>query len=296
LTNGVTIASLETIKLRETNYELGTYQLPEHEELLILAKTYPSPSTKYRETTCVAAVNRAGELRRIFPVPFRLLEGQSQFQKWEWINANITKANGDIRPESHRIDVDTVSKTGEKIGTESSWANRLKWIEPHIMPSFEALEFRRQTTGQTLGFLRPTRLVSLDISVVKEAEWTEKDKENLRRDGLFDSEEVKKRLPLEKIGHDFYYQYECISDTGIELKRHKIIDWEAGALYRNCYRTNGSKWEQKFREKYETEFAQKDLLLMLGTMHRFPDQWLIIGVIYPPMRSIVHSVQELLDL
>jgi hypothetical protein len=30
------------------------------EELLILAKTYPSPSAQYRETTCVAAVNKTG--------------------------------------------------------------------------------------------------------------------------------------------------------------------------------------------------------------------------------------------
>lgn len=29
---------------------------PVREELLILTKTYPTPSTKYRETTCVAAV------------------------------------------------------------------------------------------------------------------------------------------------------------------------------------------------------------------------------------------------
>lgn len=48
---------------------------PVNEELLILTKTYPSPSSKYRETTCVAAINRQGEMRRLFPVPFRLLEG-----------------------------------------------------------------------------------------------------------------------------------------------------------------------------------------------------------------------------
>ena len=51
------------------------------EELLILTKTYPSPSAQYRETTCVAAVNREGKLRRLFPVPYRLLDGESQFKR-----------------------------------------------------------------------------------------------------------------------------------------------------------------------------------------------------------------------
>jgi hypothetical protein len=55
------------------------------EELLILTKTYPSPSATYRETTCVAAINNAGKLRRLFPVPYRLLEGDAQFKKWEWM-------------------------------------------------------------------------------------------------------------------------------------------------------------------------------------------------------------------
>ena len=77
------------------------------EELLILTKTYPGPSSKHRETTCVAALNRRGELRRVFPVPFRFLNGTQQFQKWEWIRANLIRAASDKRPESYKIDVDT---------------------------------------------------------------------------------------------------------------------------------------------------------------------------------------------
>lgn len=40
------------------------------EELLILTKTYPLPSAKYRETACVAALTRAGEMRRLYPRAF----------------------------------------------------------------------------------------------------------------------------------------------------------------------------------------------------------------------------------
>ena len=44
------------------------------EHILILAKTYPSPSALHVETSCVAGINAQGEMRRLYPVPFRLIE------------------------------------------------------------------------------------------------------------------------------------------------------------------------------------------------------------------------------
>jgi hypothetical protein len=55
-----------------------------------------------------------------------------------------------------------------------------------------------------------------------------------------------------------------------------------GALYWNCVQGYGARWEEKFRQKLETDFARKDLLFLMGTIHRFPDQWLIVGIVYPP--------------
>ena len=80
---------------------------PVNEELLILTKTHPSPSATYRETTCVAAINGAGEMRRLFPVPYRLLEGDPQFKEWEWIRASVSHTDKDHHFESRRIDADS---------------------------------------------------------------------------------------------------------------------------------------------------------------------------------------------
>ena len=44
------------------------------EEVLILAKTYPSPSAQYVETSCVAGITRNGAMVRLYPVPFRMIE------------------------------------------------------------------------------------------------------------------------------------------------------------------------------------------------------------------------------
>src|SRR6266480_856869 len=134
----------------------ATMPAPNTEEFLILTKTYPSPSAKYRE------------LRRLFPVPYRLLAGKVQFQKWEWVRARVSRSDKDHRPESHRIDTDSIVRTGKKISTKGGdWSERLKWIRPHTVESFSKLETRRQATGQTLGFIRPSRIVRFEITPVK---------------------------------------------------------------------------------------------------------------------------------
>ena len=267
---------------------------PVDEELLILTKTYPSPSATYRETTCVAAINNTGELRRLFPVPYRLLEGDAQFKKWEWIRARISRTDKDHRPESRRIDTDSIERPGNIIQIKrGDWSDRLRWIEPHIIQKFEALEARRQATGQTLGFLRPTRILKLEITALKETDWTAADKAKLFQDGLFDSVAVKNRPLLRKLPFDFHYQYE----SGGRMERHKLVDWEVGALFWHCFRAYGTTgWEDKFRQRLEAEFSQKDLLFLMGTIHRFPDQWLIVGFVYPPKRSPTHAAQLGLQL
>jgi len=254
------------------------------EELLILTKTYPSPSAQYRETTCVAAINNQGQMRRLFPVPYRLLDGSAQFKKWEWINARLVVPDKDRRPESRRIDADSIERPDHLLETKhGDWSERLRWIEPHILPSFAALEARRQATGQTLGFLRTSKILELKITPVKQADWTEADKIKLTQDGLFDTVEIKKRQPLRKLPYDFHYRYQCAGPGGPETNTHKLTDWEIGALYWKCLTAYGPKgWEAKFRHRLETEFAQKDLLFLMGTIHRFPDQWLIVGIVYPP--------------
>lgn len=165
--------------------------------------------------------------------------------------------------------------------------------EPHIVKHVIALEQRRQTTQQTLGIVRPVRLLGLDITPVENTAWTDEEKASLLREGLFDSNEVRTRPPLRKLPYTFHYRYECATPDGMEEYRHMITDWEAGALYWNCQRDYGRNWEQPFRKKLEEEFGQKDLLFLMGTVHRFPDRWLIIGLIYPPR---LPALQLSLDL
>jgi hypothetical protein len=166
------------------------------EELLILTKTYPSPSTKYRETTCVAAITRGGEMRRLFPVPYRFLADDSQFKKWEWIRASVVTTTADQRPESRRIDVDSIELLGERVGTDDSWFERRQIIEPFVVEDFHALEERRKTSGETLGFIRPRAISAFEITQAKQPTWSEEDYRKLAQDGLFDTVEMRNRVVL----------------------------------------------------------------------------------------------------
>ena len=63
------------------------------EKILILVKTYPNLSKKYKETVCVAGITDFGEWRRLYPIPFRKLPFDMRFKKFNWIEAETSKNN-----------------------------------------------------------------------------------------------------------------------------------------------------------------------------------------------------------
>lgn len=240
------------------------------------------------ETSCVAGMDADGNLVRLYPVPFRLITEDQQFSKWQWIEASIEKSPGDHRPESHKIGVDTIRGL-ETVPTTGNWGYRRELLDKlPIYDSFEALEQARLNANVTLGLIRPEKIIALNIRKASSEAWTEEELEKLeklqRQPGLFDQDDVKSSLKrLEKVPYDFYYSYECAVDGAPQVRTHKIVDWEASQLYRNLRRTHGADgWEAPFRKKLEAELPSKDLMLLMGTIHRFPHQWLIISLIYPP--------------
>ena len=256
------------------------------ERILILCKTYPSPSAKYAETSCVAGMTEAGKLIRLYPVPFRMVSDEQQFKKWQWITARVGRANDDKRHESHRIYVDTI-ELGEVISSERAWALRRPWLEKlPIFEDFDALEAaRQQPNGPSLALLRPAKVLGLDIKALTQPDWTDEEKAKLlqlqNQGNLFEDTDRDLRL-LRKLPQDFHYRYECSTPEGAKAYKHKIVDWELGALYWNVQRKHGKAWEAPVRAKFEDELPAKDLMFLMGNIHRFQDQWLIVSLIYPP--------------
>ena len=224
------------------------------------------------------------------------MNDQSQFRKWQWIEADIEKSRDDHRPESHRIRADTIACLGAPIPTTDSWAARraqLALIEQ--FQSFTALEQARVARGVTLGLVPAGHVLALEISAAKQPEWTPDELQKLIQQqvqgDLFADPEAAALRTLRKIPFNFHYRFRASSEPIGHENRLKIVDWEAGALYWNVRQKHGDDWERPFRDKFWKALPASDLMLLMGTIHRFPDQWLIVSVIYLPKR-----LQQSLDL
>ena len=258
----------------------------DRKRILILCKTYPSPSARHVETSCVAGVDENGQLIRLFPVPFRLVEDPQKFKKWQWIEARVVRSRDDRRPESHRISVDTIELQGDPLPTNHEWLERRRVLaDLEVFGDFGALQAAQAERGISLALLRPSRLTNMAISKAGNPDWTDDEVAKLMQDqmqgSLFDEAEEQRSLKLlKKLPYDFHYHYECDVGDAVHAYKHKLVDWEAGALFWNVHRK--SNWEEAFRNKFFAEFAERDVLFLMGTIHRFPDQWLIVSVLYPP--------------
>lgn len=133
------------------------------------------------------------------------------------------------------------------------------------VPTFESLEEMdacRQTIGLSLGLLRPSN-VRLEIRPARNQEWSPEELAKLmqpEQGSLFDEAEAKAQIRiLQKIPYDFYYMYKVRGKEGTVERCHKIVDWEAGALYLNCRSSHGPNWEQPFRAMLDDNLPGKDL-------------------------------------
>lgn len=100
------------------------------------------------------------------------------------------------------------------------------------------------------------------------------------------------RFTLRKIPYDFYYVFNAkTSDTEDREVKLKITDWESGALYFNCLKSNGEGWQAPFRARMESYMKTRDLKLLLGNIHQHPNQWLAVSLLYPPKTSTGEAEQ-----
>lgn len=267
--------------------------------VLILCKTYPSPSAKYAETSCVAGMGEDGKLIRLYPVPFRLIGDDRQFKKWQWITARLEKSRNDHRPESHKLYVDTIVCDTAALPTSNQWLARRPWLDK--LPVFESLagvEAARQADGTTLALLRPGRILGLDITPVNSPDWTEDEKGQAGQPATSGRSVRRYRQG----------QRRPITQTALRLSlplRMHDAGRAGGASAQNrrlgnrclvleCAQRSRPQLGKTVSEKLETSLPGQDLMFLLGTIHRFPDQWLLISLIYPPKQRPWQEAQELL--
>lgn len=252
----------------------------EKKKALIVVRTYPNPARSGVEVSCTAAITEKGEWLRLFPVPWRLLPEEKRFRRYQWIEAQVSKASKDNRPESYKLSADSINILTEPLPSTNNWQAKKDIILPLQSHCLCCLKKARDEKGHpTLGIFRPKKIERLIITET-EAEWTPAQQDILRQGHLF---EPRPEQELEKVPFNFQYRFYC--DEPSCTNGHTLIctDWEIGESWRKWKDRYGAGWESKFRQRYETEMIEKyDTHFFVGTMHKYPDVWIIVGLFYPP--------------
>lgn len=260
--------------------------------VLITVKTYPTLSAEYEELVCTAGFLEDGSWIRIYPIPFRKLNDQSKYKKWQWITIDLIKNQKDLRAESYRpVNIDQDIRLGDFVPSVGNWRLRKPYVLHDVYTNMEKLiEEAKRQPFKSLAVVKPTKVIDF-VWEETEREWNE-DKlkavyANQMQGNLFEDADrqvafrVAKKLP-------YKFSYIFTTEDGKERKV-MIEDWELGMLYWNCLKNNGGDELtacQKVKEKYfQMMTKEKDFYFFMGTTLKFhniaPNPFIIIGTFYP---------------
>lgn len=257
--------------------------------VLITVKTYPTISEKYKELACTAGLLEDGSWIRLYPVPFRLLQDNQRYAKYEWIEVDVEKNSADPRPESFRVTNTDEIEILSKIGTERNWEERRKIVleKAKVHTNLTELIEGAHRDEISLAVFRPTEIIGFEVEDA-EPDWPADKVEailaKMKQGSLFEEHTVDDFKMMPKLPKKFYFVFK--DDAG-RRSRLMIEDWEVGALYWK-YSKSPEKAVEMVRQQYYDNFARtKDLHFFLGTtrewhIRRARNPYVIIGAFYPP--------------
>ena len=258
-------------------------------KVLIAVMTYPHPSKSYRELICTAGISESGEWIRLYPVDYRYRPPHQQFRKYQWIEVELegTGKGNDKRIESRRPNLETIKVLGQPLPTADQWAERRAIVDRlphHTLNKLRELHDAKQVS---LGIIRPTRVLDLEIADA-EGDWKPEWQGELNQLRLFGPPPK----PLRKLPYKFTYIFECADSA--KPHRATITDWELGTLFlKEADRLASDKAAaESVKKKFFGELcrADKDTRFFMGTFFPY-NTWLVLGVFWPP-KIIPKLVQQ----
>jgi hypothetical protein len=235
-------------------------------EAVVIIKASPQVGQRHGETVCCAGIDLHGNWLRLYPISFRTLDDGKKFGRWDCIQFRWRLPKDDLRTESRRIDQDTLQIVGEL-----KEAERSRFLANSIVTGLDA----ERDAGRSLALLKMEVLgfkieKKIDVDIEKEG-----DKFAVLRaqPDLFNT---KPMIPYEPCPYRFKYRYR--TDDGV--REGTCQDWEIEATF--------FKWKKLYGEEralsdiqrvFGEEYPQKGMLLAMGTHSRYPDTWLINGIV-----------------
>ncbi|UTM47460.1 hypothetical protein [Glutamicibacter mysorens] len=202
-------------------------------KVLITVKAAPQPSANHGDTVCVAGLRLAEggpEWIRLYPIPFRYLQADAKFKKYDIVKLKLTPAAKDRRPESYTPILDSLTIDSHL----EPWKPRHPHVDP-LIDAFNTCELNSRalngSAGPSLAAVVPADIDKLELRLFDgwTSEQQAKMEAHLNQDTLFGPKTDKSILsPPRFEGH---YRYRC---TGRICKGHRqgLLDWEFTELQR----------------------------------------------------------------
>jgi hypothetical protein len=270
--------------VREARVHHGAVTLAGKTSVLILVKAAPQPSRRYGDTVCVAGLEGGLENPRwirLYPVPFRYLDGDRQFHKYQIIKVITRDAGSDKRPESRKINAESI-ELGRQL---KPWSPRAEWVERVEGPTMCGMlaAVRQDMNGPSLGAIRPAEAEGLVFE--RHPGWTPEQLqrfEDYRNQGDLFTEVPPRMLEAPKFVVSLRYRCEALACGGHE---QRIIDWELNAVQFRFRNLPDDELRAIIIERFfRIPFAErKSPLIFVGNQEK-PERrasFTVLGLYYP---------------
>lgn len=231
--------------------------------ILILGMTYPSYSMKYAENACTGGIEEdTFRMVRIHPVPARYLD--ERFSKFQWITAKVRPHENDPRPESLRVEPNSI-QVGEVIPAKQA-DERRRFIEksPHLAKSVEDLKDRYEKDDTSLGTIQPKEITGIRLvrrNKKERADWEAKERELLSQTTM---PFLRPPKPIAFPEVEFQVSWVC-DDVRCAGHTMSLQQWGIHELYRRL--ADDPERERKVEEQMRRELdqAKRDIFFFLGS-------------------------------
>lgn len=204
--------------------------------------------------------------RRLYPVPFRILQDAQKFGRWNWISYRFTSPAHDGRRESQKVVPESIT-----VGSKLNIGERSRIAAGLTRESVEEAEAR----GESLTLIKPSEV---SFSWVRKSQ-SMIDDERRKHAQLANQLSLldKPATPLEPCPFAFGFKWK--SEAG-KTHTQTCDDWETATAFSRRRESDGEEDAlRSLQQTYEHDYLEKGMRFALGTHSRRDKQWLLVGVL-----------------
>lgn len=181
------------------------------EDVVILGRAAPQEISRGRLTVCTGGWSKHRGFIRLYPCDPQ----EDLFDRWDIINVNVTRNDGDNRDESWKLAGREQSSCIEKVGEfpREKRATLLSELEDGCVEDIKE-------SGRSLGIVRPESIAGLEFR-----DWESED-DNTEQARLFQEIEEWRPETREEFDHEIRIEFvcpQCETDQGYHNKT--LLEW-----------------------------------------------------------------------